>query len=146
VIAPRDAALLETVIRREGRSLLQYVSEAFPWTKAADEPALAQLRQLAQEERDGVAALSRFLTRRRHTAPYLGPYPMSFTTINFVSLDYLRPRLAEDGRKALAALERDRAALADAEAKAEVDKLIELKRRHLMALEAPATAPAAAAH
>jgi hypothetical protein len=144
VIQPRDAALLETVIRREGRSLLQYVSESFPWTKAGADQALTQVRDLASEERDGVAALSKFLTRRRHTAPYLGPYPMGFTTMNFVSLEYLLPRLTEEQRKAVATLERDRAALTDAEAKAEVAKLIEMKRRHLKELEALPASRAAA--
>jgi hypothetical protein len=71
---------------------------------------------------------------------------MAFTTLNFVSLDYLLPRLAEDGRRAVAALERDRAALTDADARAELDRLLDQKRRHLKTLEALATAPAAAAH
>ena len=61
--------------------------------------------------------------------------------MNFVSLDYLLPRLAADGRRAIAALERDRAALADAEAKAAGPQFLDLKRRHLKTLEALATAP-----
>jgi hypothetical protein len=136
VIAAQDAALLETVIRREGRSLLQYVSEAYPWAKTAGDTTPDKVRDLARQQRDAVGALTKFLSRRRHTVPYLGPFPMAFTTMNFVSLDYVLPRLADDGRRALAALERDRAALADAEARAELDKLIEQKRRHLKTLEA----------
>jgi hypothetical protein len=146
VIAAPDAAVLEMAIRREGRSLLQYVSEAFPWAKSVGDTTPGKVRDLAREERDAVAALSKFLARRRHTPPYLGPYPMAFTTMNFVSLDYLLPRLADDGRRAVAALERDRAALADADARAAVEKMLDMKRRHLKALEALATAPAAAAH
>lgn len=146
MIAAQDAAVLETAIRREGRSLLQYVSEAFPWTNSAGDPNTENVRELAREERDAVGALVKFLTRRRHTVPYLGPYPMAFTTMNFVSLEYLLPRLADDGRRAIAALERDRSALTDADARAEVEKFLEMKRRHLKALEALAAAPAAAAH
>ena len=146
MIAAQDAALLETIIRREGRSLLQYQSEAFPWPKSSGDPTPEKVRELAREERDAVGALVKFLARRRHTVPYLGAFPMAFTTMNFVSLDYLLPRLVEDGRRSVAALERDRAALTDADAKAELDRLIDLKRRHLKALEAPTTAPAAAVH
>jgi hypothetical protein len=146
VIDPKDAALLETIVRREGRSLLQYVAEAFPWTKSPGDPLVDQVRDLARQERDAVAALTKFLARRRHTVPYLGSFPMRFTTMNFVSLDYLVPRLVEDGRQAIAALERDRAALTDADGRAEADRLLDLKRRHLKALEALKAAPAAAAH
>jgi len=146
VNAAQDAALLETVIRREGRSLLQYVSEAHPWTRSAGDPTPEKVRTLAREERDALAGLTKFLARRRHLVPYLGAFPMAFTTLNFVSLDYLLPRLAEDSRRAIDALQRDRAALADAEARAELDKLLEVKRRHHKALEALSTAPAAAAH
>lgn len=145
MIATPDAALLEAIIRREGRSLLQYQSEAFPWPKTSGDPTPEKVRQLAREERDAVGSLVRFLSRRRHTVPYLGAFPMAFTTMNFVSLDFVLPRLAEDGRRAVADLERDRAALTDAEARAEVDRFLEMKRRHLKALEALATAPAAAA-
>jgi hypothetical protein len=134
------------LIRREGRSLLQYQSEAFPRPHSSDDPTPAKLRELAREERDAVGSLVRFLSRRRHTVPYLGAFPMAFTTMNFVSLDFVLPRLAEDGRRAVADLERDRAALTDTEARAEVDRFLEMKRRHLKELEALATAPTAAAH
>jgi hypothetical protein len=142
VIPAPDAARLGAAIRREGRSLLQYVSEAYPWTKAAGDATPDKVRDLAREERDALAVLTKFLARRRHSVPYLGAFPMSFTTMNFVSLDYLLPRLTESAARSVAALEGDRAALTDADAKAELDRLIELKRRHLKALEALATAPA----
>jgi hypothetical protein len=145
VIGPQDAAVLEGIIRREGRSLLQYVSEAFPWVSAGTDGALTELRRLTAEERDAVGALTRFLARRRHTVPYLGAYPMAFTTMNYVSLGHLLPRLLEHQRRALAALEADRQALTDAEARAEVDKVLEMKRKHLQTLEALADTPAAAA-
>jgi len=143
VISAPDAALLETVIRREGRSLLQYISEAFPLGTSSGDPAPEKLRDLAREERDAVATLIKFLARRRHTVPYLGAFPMSFTTMNYVTIEYIVPRLADDGRRAIAALEHDRAALADAEAREQVDRFLELKRRHVKALDEMAAAPVA---
>jgi hypothetical protein len=145
VIAPQDAARLERVIRREGRSLLQYLSEAFPWPKTSGDPTPQKVRDLAREERDAIGTLVRFLARRRHTVPYLGAFPMGFTSMNFIALDRALEHLVADGRRAVAALEDDRAALTDADARAELEQFIDLKRRHLKALEALATAPAAAA-
>jgi hypothetical protein len=146
VISAPDAVRLETVIRREGRSLLQYVTEAFPWVQSAGDTTPEQVRTLAREDRDALSVLMKYLARQRHSVPYLGAFPMSFTTMNFVSLEYLLPRLTEEARRAVTTLESDRAALADAGAKAELDRFLDLKRRHLKALEALATAPAAAAH
>ncbi len=135
MISAPDAALLESAIRREGRSLLQYISEAFPLGKSSADPTPQKLRDLAQEERDALATLTRFLAKQRHTVPYLGAFPMSFTTMNFVTIEYIVPRLAADGRRAIAALERDRAALTDAEARELVARFVEMKRRHVKTLE-----------
>ncbi len=145
MIAAQDAARLERVIRREGRSLLQYLSEAFPWPKTTGDPAPQKVRDMAREEREAIGKLVRLLARRRHMVPYLGAFPMAFTSMNYISIDRALERLAEDGRRAVAALEDDRAALTDAEMRTELDKLIDMKRRHVKALEALATAPAAAA-
>jgi hypothetical protein len=70
---------------------------------------------------------------------------MAFTTMNFVSIDYLLPRLAEEGHRSIDALQRDRGALTEAGARAELDRFLDLKRRHLKTLEALAAAPVAAA-
>jgi len=141
----RTEALLQTVVRREARSLLQYVSEAFPWETAEERGAVAQLQQAAAEERDAVAALTRAMQRKRLTPPYLGAFPQEFTTINFVSLDHLLPQLVDAQRRAIAALERDRDALEDPDLRAGLDKVLEMKRRHLKTLESLAAKPQAAA-
>src|SRR5262249_29525890 len=50
VIDADSAALLQDIVRRERRSVLLYVSEAFPWTTAKDSAALAQLSGLIHAE------------------------------------------------------------------------------------------------
>jgi hypothetical protein len=135
MIDPRDAAILENLLHREGRSLLQYIGEAFPWVQTGSDLFLAQVQKLIAEERDSLGVLSRFLVRRRHTVPHLGCYPMAFVSLNFVSLDFLLPRLAAHQRQALTTLEQDLAALTDPEAQAEVEKILRMKKVHLCTLE-----------
>ena len=150
IITPHDAARLETTLRRETRSLLQYSRESFPWVRTGTEEPLVRLHQVMTRDRDAQLALQRFLTRHRHPSSFLGSFPMSFTTMNFVSLDWLLPRLLQEQTQALAALEHDRDSFPDGLARAELDRLVVLKRdtvRELSALadavKAPATNPAA---
>jgi hypothetical protein len=96
---------------------------------------------LIQEERDATAELARFLIRQRVTPPYLGAYPMSFTTLNFVSLDSLVPRLIQHQRRGIATLESELGQIRDPDSRALVDQLLEMKQRHLKVLEAVSAAP-----
>ena len=131
----RTAAVLQQAFRRESLSMLRYVGEAFPWTTAGGDAALRRLREIEAEDRAATADLGRFLFRRHIPPSYIGSFPGAFTTINFLSLEYLLPRLIESQRKAVADLEHDLAAATDADAQAEVEKLVAVKREHLSELE-----------
>jgi hypothetical protein len=132
---PHTRAILEDIVRRESRSLLQYVRDSFPWTSADEDGALAKLKQLIDAEGQALAALFRFIVRSGATAPYLGSFPASFTTSNFVSLDFLLPRLAQDQRQKITALEHDLASMRDPAARGQVQKLLDVKRQHLRILD-----------
>ncbi|HEY7426122.1 MAG TPA: hypothetical protein VH682_17965 [Gemmataceae bacterium] len=136
MIDPHSQTLLQDILRRESRSVLLYVDEAFPWTTLTEEKSLTTLRQLIAEERQAVTALGQFLVRQRVPLPFLSSFPVRFTTINFLAFDYVLPRLLDDERQSIAALERDLPALKDPAAHTEVEKLLALKRRHLPQLEA----------
>jgi hypothetical protein len=135
VIDARTEALLQEIVRRESRSFLQYIADSFPWTTSNEHAVLAKLQQLIAEECVVVAGLGRFLVRHHLAPPYLGPYPMEFTRSNFVALDFLLPRLVEEQRRAIVALEQDLSQLYDAEARAAVQSILDTKRRHLQTLE-----------
>jgi len=137
---PQSQRILQGIVRREGRSLLQYLSDAFPWTTINEGDALARVQQFVKEERESTAALVRFLQRRRVTPPYFGAYPMSFTTLNFITLDHLLPLLVDAERKAIAALESDLARVTDPEARNLLQGMVEMKRGHEKALEEMAAA------
>ena len=89
------ADLLQNMVRKEGRSLLQYVSESVPWTTPKNHYALPVLLGMVKEEQEGTAAVVKLLLKNRVRPPYLGAYPMSFTTINYMSLDFLLPYLID---------------------------------------------------
>ena len=135
--------LLQDVIRREGRSFLQYAGESFPWSTDKDRAAVDRLMALVKEEREGAACLSRFLFKHRLTPPYLGPYPSYFTSYNYLSLDKLLPLLVLHQNRSIEALQRDLAELRDGEARKQVQQALALKQRHLKMLEELAATPLA---
>jgi hypothetical protein len=135
VIDPPTQALLQDIVARESRSVLRYVHDAYLWTTAGEDQTLQTLRRLIAEETGAVAALGQYLVRRHLPPPLPGSYPSSYTTINFLALDYLLPRLADAAQRSLADLERDLACITDAEPRAEVEKLAAVKRRNLAVLE-----------
>jgi len=136
MIDPRTANLLQVIVRREGRSLLQYLGDAMLWARGGEQEHLCQLQGLVGEEREGNAALGRFLLRNRVPPPYLGAYPMGFTTLNFVTLESLIPRLLQAQRHSIAVLERDVTQIHDPSSRGTVEGFLEIKRRHEKALEA----------
>src|SRR5262249_47961573 len=112
----------------------------FPWTTTGGEPLLAKLRQVVDDEAAAVTALGRHLARLRVPMPILGAYPASFTSYNFVALDYLLPRLVEAQKKSIAELEADCHRLGHEESRVRVQELLAVKKTNLAALEALAAA------
>lgn len=140
MIDARTQALLQDIVRRATRSMLQYVGEAYPWAGDGQADGLVKVQAVVAEEEQAVEGLAAFLRKKRIGIPYLGSYPENFTHLNYVSLDYLMPRLLAWQRSWVGILEKDAALIADAEGKAEVEKLVAVARRHLDELEKTATA------
>ena len=134
-------ALLQDVLRRESLALLQYIRDAFPWTGLEEQEAWPRLRRVVEEDAHALAELAQFLARRRVPLPYIGMFPVDFTSINFVSLDYVVPLLLDEQRREAAALEADLPRVSDPEAREQLQRLLDLKRRHLAVLKGLATAP-----
>ncbi len=139
------ATLLQEIVRRESLSLLSYVGDAFPWTAKGGDAALAQLRHIVAEHKQGVIALGKLLTRHRLPRPFTGSFPSSFTTINFLSLNYILARLIESERSSLPSLEAEVAQVSDAEIRTALEQFLAGKRDHLTRLEALASPPSTSA-
>src|SRR5438132_13582547 len=127
--------ILQNALHAESRSFLQYVSDAFPWTSPDELTVLSKVQALITEELEGVQTLGHVLAQARQPLPYLGSYPMSFTTMNFVSLDHLLPILIREERRSLANREQDLARVRDVDAQVALRGIIDMKRRHLQTLE-----------
>ncbi len=149
MIDAHSHAVLVDLIRRQGRSLLQYIRDCYPWTTPAEHQALERIQRVIQKEEDSVFGLLRFLRQRKVSPPYLGVYPGSFTTINFVSLKHLEPLLVDYERRGIADLEKQLPKIPDPEVRRLLDDVLALKRRHLGELTrlhqpaAPVLSPAA---
>ncbi len=126
---------LASIVRRESRTLLQYIGDSYPWITPKEQEALAQIRTMIEEEKQGVADLVGLILRGRQSPPYIDSYPASFTSLSFVSLDHLIPLLATHAKNELRSLERDLGELTDPEAKEIVKRMLEAKRRHLGTLQ-----------
>jgi hypothetical protein len=129
-----NAQLLQAILRRESRSLLQYAGEAFPWTTSRQKETLAGLTKIIEEERTVAAEFAGWLAKKRLSPTYLGPYPSNFTNMNFVTLDFFLRLLVDYQKQAIADLERDLPRITDPEALGIVQKILITKRRHLEVL------------
>ena len=127
-----DATLLPELIRREGRTFLQYIREAYPWAHTgADTDHRTRLLALADAESAEIARLGRLLQRRHISLPFLGAFPTAFTSSNFLAIAFLLPRLAAAQRQDIAELEPKVRAITDPELRTQFEAYVELKRSHL---------------
>ncbi len=126
--------LFVRLISMGSSSLLQYVSESFPWSADPAHAALNAVRAVAHEERDAVARFTRILQKKRLRQPLMGAYPSHFTTINFCALDYLLPRLIAEHEREIAEIETKLHAADDKEIHALAAGYLDMKRRHLQTL------------
>ena len=132
---------LHALVRRESRSLLQYVREVPLWVAGPDRATFGKLRILAGTQLKILDALGRLLLARRAGLSHLGPFPSAFSSFNDMALKHLLPILVREQRRAMAELEADLPHVADAEAAAVVRELLEFKRRDLTELESLSVRP-----
>jgi len=129
-----DLQTLARMLARQASSLLQYLRGAWPWTPAGEQPILERLGAIQTEESAALRDLVNFLLKNRGTPT--GPvFPEEFTTLHFVGLDHLLPRLVAFQRWLVQGAEADLANLTDPAARTVGEKLVAMNRRHLAELE-----------
>ncbi len=125
---------LHAILRREGRSLFQYLREAPPWVGPADRNILARVRELADAESEIVETLSKLLQKHHGDYGHLGAFP-DFTHYNDAALHFLLPMVIREQKQLLSELEIDRQTVSDPRTGKMLDELLELKRRHIPQLD-----------
>jgi predicted YcjX-like family ATPase len=123
------------LIAQGSGSLLQYVSETSPWSPGAAHAMLDKVRALASEERGEVTRFTRWLQRKHERVPFFGSYPSHFTTTNFVSIDFLLPKLVTENTREIAEGERLVSQIGDEEVRTLAQTYVDMKKRHLEALQ-----------
>ena len=131
--------LLSRLISMGSSSLLQYVSESFPWSADPAHAALDTVMTLARVERDAVTLITRHLQKRHLRLPKFGSYPSHYTNINFVSLEYLLPKLVAEQEKEIAEIVSRLLREEDEEVRRLAQSFLEMKRGHLQSLQELAT-------
>ena len=71
-----------------GRSLLQYVGEAWPWTQADAQREQEIIDRLVARQQTQIAELTEVLVQRNWAIDF-GSYPTQYTDLHYVALDYL---------------------------------------------------------
>lgn len=106
MVAPAQACddALAELYAALGRSLLQYLDEADPWTDAGHADAKATLDRLAAGQRESFADVND-LVLRRHVLPSLDTYPSEFASFHYLALDFLIRRLVADQLGVVAAVD-----------------------------------------
>jgi hypothetical protein len=101
------------------------------------------LSRVVADNQEGVARLTALLDSRRYTIDF-GEFPMDFTSLHDVSLDYLVTQLGEDQRREVQLFESSLARLTDdPEGREVVAEILTRSRRHLQSLEGLKRLPAA---
>lgn len=104
-----------------GRSLLQYLAEASPWTPENDDAALERLNELIARQQLVVDRIVELLTDRHHLVEF-GTYPTEYTDLQFLSLDFLLKQTLRNARADAELIATSREKLAgDADAIAVID-------------------------
>ncbi len=130
----RSLQTLQQLVRREARSLMQYLIDAYPWTSASGAEAVDRLRAMILAERDALTALTRYLYRHGMPPPHGGGYPSDFTSLNFVGLEHIVDVLARHQEDAIDRLQTDLDSVDPGEGRQLAEALLALKKKHLETL------------
>src|SRR5262249_49546591 len=104
-------ALLQTVLRRESLPGCTTPALGVRGPGADEGGGRAGLGRVVGEARWGTRELGRSLPRQRIMPAYIGSFPTEFTSMGFVSLRFLVPKLVAAQRQEIASLEADVAAV-----------------------------------
>ena len=113
--------ILNRLVINLGRSMLQYLGEASPWTSGAEETKLKTVEALVARQQDAVNKITDLLMAR-HWLTEFGTYPTDYTDLQYLSLDYLLTQTLENAEADAKLIAASRAVM-DPEAAAVLDEV-----------------------
>jgi hypothetical protein len=137
LMRPHDSSeILGRLFQRVYRSLPMYLAEAVPWTHPGDEQAQRVLAGAVADARAYCQRIAERILQLRGRLD-LGEFPMEFTDLNLLSLDYLLTELVRWQKADIAAIEQFVAELSEGSNDREIaEEVLGNARGHLQSLEA----------
>lgn len=133
---------LNRLFEIEHRSLPTYLADACPWTHTGDEKATATLANIVADQQALAGRIAELIDDRSGRVD-TGSFPMEYTDMNLLSLDFLLLELVRCQKRDIASIEQVVSALAaDREARDLAEEVLGAARAHLEALEDLAQQPA----
>jgi hypothetical protein len=126
--------LLNRLLVIEYRSLPMYLLDATPWTHPGDGKATAALRSIVATQRALAQRLADAIMNRGGTVEK-GEYPMDFTELNFLSLDYLMKELVRYEKQQVTQVERIASRMLDPEARELALEVLGAEKAHVEMLQ-----------
>jgi len=126
--------VLNRIFAREKVSFLQYLKDAWVWTDPPGRAVWKEISRMIDEEQKMLRRLADLILRRKGVLAS-AVFDERFTESHFLSLAHLLPRLVNYQRWLIQELEKDLTQLDDPEARQLVEEILQMKRRHLQALE-----------
>jgi hypothetical protein len=132
---PSTAAIMNRLLVLHQRSLPMFLTYASPWTASHDEQALEALRHLVEDQKRLAGQIADYMLERRWRMDP-GEFPLEFTGLHDVSLDYLWPKLIDAQRRDIREIQASIAGLnSDPYARALAEEALGSAKGHLESLE-----------
>jgi hypothetical protein len=129
------AAIMNRLLALHQRSLPMFLTYAAPWTSTHDLKAVQTLRYLVEDQKRLAARMADYMLERRWRIDN-GEFPLEFTGLHDVSLEYLWQKLIDAEKSDIAAIQQCIAGLAsDPFARALAEEALGSARGHLESLE-----------
>ena len=96
--------VLNRLLANQCCSLVDYLSEAPPWTHSGNEPLVEGIRGILHDHEHYAQRLAEAIDERRGRVDP-GTFPMAFMSLNYLALDYLLTRLIENQQRDIQATE-----------------------------------------
>jgi hypothetical protein len=94
IVKPSTAGIINRLLVLHQRSLPMFMIYASPWTAGHDSDALEALRHLVEDRKRLAGLFTDYLVERRWRVDP-GEFPLEYTGLHDLSLDYLWPKLIE---------------------------------------------------